>query len=68
MRREDGSGIDASRGLRLAQVLHHGTDHRSQVCTALTHLRIDPPDIDLWAFGIETGRITEPPPPQPVEG
>ena len=25
-------------GLRLAQVVHHGTDHRSQICTALTSL------------------------------
>ena len=25
-------------GVRLAQVIHHGTDHRSQVCTALSTL------------------------------
>ena len=43
-------------GFRLAQVIHHGTDHRSQVCTALTTLGIEPPEIDLWAFGEATGR------------
>ena len=43
-------------GLRLAQVLHHGTDHRSQVCTALTSFGIEPPEIDLWAYGEATGR------------
>jgi uncharacterized damage-inducible protein DinB len=43
-------------GLRLAQAIHHGTDHRSQVCTALTSLSIEPPDIDLWAYGEATGR------------
>ena len=26
----------APMGIRLAQVVHHGTDHRSQICTALT--------------------------------
>ena len=46
-------------GLRLAQVVHHGTDHRSHVCTALTILGIEPPEIDLWAYGEATGRIRE---------
>jgi uncharacterized damage-inducible protein DinB len=46
----------APTGFRLAQVIHHGTDHRSQVCTALTTLGIEPPEIDLWAYGEATGR------------
>src|SRR5262245_22940235 len=46
-------------GVRLGQVVHHGTDHRSQVCTALTSLGIQPPDIDLWAWGETTGRVRE---------
>jgi uncharacterized damage-inducible protein DinB len=43
-------------GLRLAQVVQHGTDHRSQVCTALTSFGMEPPGIDLWAYGEATGR------------
>ncbi|HET7141314.1 MAG TPA: DinB family protein [Candidatus Limnocylindria bacterium] len=43
-------------GFRLAQVVHHGTDHRSQICTALTALGIEPPQIDVWAYGEATGR------------
>ena len=43
-------------GLRLAQVVQHGTDHRSQVCTALTSFGLTPPEIDLWAYGDVTGR------------
>jgi uncharacterized damage-inducible protein DinB len=43
-------------GFRLAQAVHHGTDHRSQLCTALTTLGIEPPEIDLWAYGDATGR------------
>ena len=37
-RHDDGSETRVRAGIRLAQVLHHGTDHRSQVCTALTTL------------------------------
>ena len=43
-------------GIRLAQVVHHGTDHRSQVCTALSSLGVTPPGIDVWAFAEATGR------------
>ena len=60
--RDDGSDSFAPAGIRLAQVLHHGTDHRSQVCTALTSLGIEPPEIDVWAYGTLDGRVhqTEP--------
>ena len=59
----DASGYDthAPLGIRLAQALHHGTDHRSQVCTALTTLGLEPPAIDVWDFGARDGRVfTEP--------
>jgi len=57
----DGEGWerDASAGIRFAQALHHGTDHRSQICTALTTLGIEPPLIDVWAYGAETGGVVE---------
>ncbi len=50
---EHGEGWDfhAPVSLRLAQVAHHGTDHRSQICTALTSFGIEPPGIDLWNYG-----------------
>ena len=59
------SGYDthAPLGIRLAQALHHGTDHRSQVCTALTSLGIEPPDIDVWAFAATDGRLSTVPSP-----
>jgi uncharacterized damage-inducible protein DinB len=44
-------------GIRLAQALHHGTDHRSQVCTALTALGVRPPLIDLWDYGALDSRV-----------
>jgi uncharacterized damage-inducible protein DinB len=46
--RDDGTKSHATWGVRLAQPVHHGTDHRSQICTALTTLGIEPPSIDLW--------------------
>jgi uncharacterized damage-inducible protein DinB len=54
--REDGVELRSAIGVRLAQVIHHGTDHRSQICTALTSLGLTPPDIDLWAYARATGR------------
>lgn len=52
----DGWVFHAPVGVRLAQVTHHGTDHRSQVCTALTSLGVTPPGIDVWDFAEATGR------------
>jgi len=46
-------------GIRLAQALHHGSDHRSQICTALTLIGSEPPDISVWRFGDEMGRDYE---------
>lgn len=66
---DDGYRKDATIGIRFAQALHHGTDHRSQICTALTTLGVEPPGIDVWNFGLETGRVVESPrPPEaPIE-
>lgn len=61
--RDDGSESHAPRGLRLAQVIHHGSDHRSQICTALTNLGIEPPGIDVWDFADTQGRVTVVPAP-----
>jgi uncharacterized damage-inducible protein DinB len=54
-RRDDGSESHAPAAIRLAQALHHGTDHRSQICTGLTLLGNEPPEIDVWAYGWEDG-------------
>jgi uncharacterized damage-inducible protein DinB len=59
---DDGSQTQAPYGIRLAQALHHGTDHRSQICTALTTLGVEPPLIDVWDFGEQAGSVREIPP------
>jgi uncharacterized damage-inducible protein DinB len=61
-RYDDGSETHTTMGIRLAQALHHGTDHRSQICTALTTLGVEPPGIDVWDFGALDGRVVEVPP------
>ena len=60
--RDDGSTSTAPLSIRIAQVIHHGTDHRSQVCTALTSLGIEPPEIDVWAYAWKDDRLAETPP------
>lgn len=60
---EDGSEFHAPMGIRLAQALHHGTDHRSQICSAITTLGIEPPAIDVWDYADETGRTVDVPAP-----
>ena len=43
-------------GVLLTQVLNHGTEHRSQVCTVLTAAGVRPPVIDGWVYGKQSGR------------
>ena len=57
--KSDGFQRWAPVGFRLAGVLDHGTDHRSQVCTALTSLGVEPPKIDVFNYGLAVGRIVE---------
>ena len=60
-RRPDSPEAHVPVGIVLAQALHHGSDHRSQVCTALTSLGIEPPPIDVWDFADHDARLTEVP-------
>lgn len=35
----------------LLQALHHASEHRSHVCTALRTIEIEPPPLDGWTYG-----------------
>lgn len=39
--------------------VHPGTDHRSQVCTALTTIGVEPPAINAWDLADQHGRLAE---------
>jgi len=46
-------------GLRLAGTLVHGSDHRSQICTALTTIDVEPPKLGAMDFGLDAGVVVE---------
>jgi uncharacterized damage-inducible protein DinB len=60
---EDGFQRDTTIGVHLAQALHHGNEHRAQICTAFTVLGAEPPGVSVFDFARETGRSTEVLPP-----
>jgi uncharacterized damage-inducible protein DinB len=49
----------ATVGLRLAQALQHGIEHRTQVCTAMTLLGLETPDLSGWEYGVQRGVVSE---------
>ena len=58
---DDGFLRDAPMGIRLAQALHHGSDHRSQISSVLTTLGVQPPALDVFSFGVRQGSVSEVP-------
>ena len=53
--RGNGETRHATAGVRLAQALHHGSDHRSQISTALTTLGHPAGEFDAWSWGESVG-------------
>jgi uncharacterized damage-inducible protein DinB len=47
---DDGEEFTLARSILLAQVIHHATEHRSQIRTTLSAHGIEPPEISLWAW------------------
>jgi len=58
---DSGAHTEVAAGMLIAQLLNHSNEHRSQVCTVLTEIGIEPPDLDGWSYGIVSGRFTETP-------
>jgi uncharacterized damage-inducible protein DinB len=54
-------GDTATAGIIVAQFVHHGSDHRAHVGTILGAHGIEPPEIDVWAYGSEIGEALPPP-------
>jgi uncharacterized damage-inducible protein DinB len=44
-------------GVVIIQALHHGNDHRTNICTVLGLHDIPYGDMDVWAYGHATGGI-----------
>jgi len=43
----------------LTQFVHHGNDHRAQICTTLSTHGIEPPDLQVWPYAMELGASRE---------
>ncbi|HUG15177.1 MAG TPA: DinB family protein [Thermomicrobiales bacterium] len=43
-------------GVVLTQALHHGNEHRTQVCTTLTSIGVESPALGVWEFAEATDR------------
>ena len=56
IRWHEGIDRDVPAGIVLAQAVHHGSDHRSQICTILTTLGLTIPPIGLWDYAEATDR------------
>ena len=55
----DGTDRDVPAGVILAQAIHHGSDHRSQICTILTTLGVTIPPMGLWDYAEATDRARQ---------
>jgi uncharacterized damage-inducible protein DinB len=46
----DGKTRSVPCSILVTQAINHATEHRAQIMTTLTHLGVEPPDIDGWAY------------------
>ena len=51
--RADYPDLEDATGMLLLQAIHHGNDHRTQVCTTLGALGEDVPDLDGWMYWVD---------------
>lgn len=47
---DDGVSYDLTRSFLLAQIIHHATEHRSQIRSVLSSRGVEPPEISVWAW------------------
>ena len=54
--REDYPDTDPAESMLLIQAIHHGNDHRTQICSTLGALQLPLPEIDGWDFWADRHR------------
>jgi uncharacterized damage-inducible protein DinB len=57
--RGDGKIFQVTHGVVFTQAMHHGSEHRAQICDVLGYHGVEPPDVSAWDYAIETGRSRE---------
>lgn len=55
----DQGAYEAESFVPIAQALHHANVHREQICSILTALGMEPPDLQVWAYAEATGHARE---------
>ena len=58
-RREGERRFEMQAWAPLTQLVHHGNDHRAQICTTLSAHGIEPPDLQVWPYAMELGASRE---------
>jgi uncharacterized damage-inducible protein DinB len=48
--RRDRPEMQHATNLMFVQALHHGNDHRTQICTVLSANGFEAPDLDVWTY------------------
>jgi uncharacterized damage-inducible protein DinB len=59
LRRPDQPRFEMNAWAPLTQFVHHGNDHRAQICTTLSAHGIEPPDLQVWPYAMELGASRE---------
>ena len=52
--REDYPDTDPAESMLMIQAIHHGNEHRTQICSTLGALELPLPEIDGWDFWAQT--------------
>jgi len=51
----DQGAYEVSASIPVVQALHHGNVHREQVCSIITSLGLEPPDLQPWTYAEAAG-------------
>lgn len=57
--RGEGKIYEVAHGVVFTQAMHHGSEHRAQICDVLGYHGVEPPEISAWQYADETGRSRE---------
>ena len=56
--RDDYPDTSPAESMLLIQAIHHGNDHRTQICSTLGALDLELPELDGWDFWADQHRTT----------
>jgi uncharacterized damage-inducible protein DinB len=55
----DEGAFECQSSVPVVQALYHGNVHREQICSILTALGMEPPDLQAWEYALTTGRARD---------